>query len=313
MVFAAAAAWAFVGVAAFAFPSPRAPRPIVQAIPSHRTSEATGLAWTGADRVYEEVDRRARGLGRDERTRVARVILEEAARADLAPALVLAVIQVESGFDARAVSPAGALGLMQLMMPTLREELSRARLAHLDPFDPAANVRAGVRYLARLVSAFGEVELALMAYNAGPNRIRRHLADGGVPVRLLVYPREVLRRESRLAPPPPEAGPASRVALASAPARRPALARAHGPRTGAVARSGAVATIRRTGAAPSPRDGAPAAPLAVLGARTPGTRSDLPPAPAPSPSREARATRPPAVAVASGRARSRALARPSPG
>ena len=125
---------------------------------------------------------------------------------------------MESGFDARAVSPAGALGLMQLMMPTLREELSRSRLAHLDPFDPAANVRAGVRYLARLVSAFGEVELALMAYNAGPNRIRRHLADGGVPGRLLVYPREVLRRESRLAPPPPEAGPASRVALASAPA-----------------------------------------------------------------------------------------------
>jgi hypothetical protein len=90
---------------------------------------------------------------------------------------MMQVIQVraaaESGFDPRAVSPKGALGLMQLMPGTARE------LGVSDPFDPAQSVRGGARYLRRLLDRFGgRLDLALAAYNAGPGAVEEH---GGVP------------------------------------------------------------------------------------------------------------------------------------
>ncbi|HEX7622650.1 MAG TPA: transglycosylase SLT domain-containing protein, partial [Anaeromyxobacteraceae bacterium] len=91
-----------------------------------------------------------------------------------------------------------ARGLMQLLEPTMRRELERSGLAAADPHDPVANVRAGVRYLRRLVDAFGDVDAALMAYNAGPNRIRGHLRRGGIPVRFHVYPQRVHGELQRL-------------------------------------------------------------------------------------------------------------------
>jgi soluble lytic murein transglycosylase-like protein len=60
------------------------------------------------------------------------------------------------------------------------------------------NVRAGVRYLRRLVDAFGDLDVALMAYNAGPNRIGGHLRRGGIPERYFSYPRKVSRELDRL-------------------------------------------------------------------------------------------------------------------
>ena len=91
----------------------------------------------------------------------------------LEPRLVRAVIQVESGYNPRAVSSKGAMGLMQLMPETARE------LAVEDPYDPAENIRAGTTYLRRLLDRFTErLELALAAYNAGPGAVERH---GGVP------------------------------------------------------------------------------------------------------------------------------------
>jgi hypothetical protein len=213
-------------------------------------------AWESAPRVYDELDRRAPGLAREERARVARAILEEAARAELTPLLVLAVIQVESRFDPRAVSPVGAVGLMQLMVPTLREELALASLPAADPFDPVSNVRAGVRYLGRLVVAFPDVELALVAYNAGPGALRRHLGNGGVPERLRAYPREVLREVVRLGPTPERTQLRSTVRLARVDARGP-LRGAAGVR-GAPGRSGAVA-LRDRGLRRGPAAGGGAA------------------------------------------------------
>lgn len=87
--------------------------------------------------------------------------------------LVKAVIKAESKFDSRAVSPKGAMGLMQ-MMPVTADHMGVS-----DPFNPKENIEGGVRYLKRLLKIFdNDLELALAAYNAGPTTVKRY---GGVP------------------------------------------------------------------------------------------------------------------------------------
>jgi hypothetical protein len=89
------------------------------------------------------------------------------------PALVKAIIRAESGFDQRAVSRKGAQGLMQLMPQTAD------RYAVGDAFDPADNIRGGVRYLKFLQDLFpGQLHLAVAAYNAGENAVLRY---AGIP------------------------------------------------------------------------------------------------------------------------------------
>lgn len=88
-------------------------------------------------------------------------------------ALVFAIIRVESDFDPRAVSPAGARGLMQLM-PATAEEMGVSSI-----FDTAQNIAGGTQYLARMLELFDDnLRLALAAYNAGPATVRQY---GGVP------------------------------------------------------------------------------------------------------------------------------------
>ena len=92
-------------------------------------------------------------------------------------ALLKAVIATESGFDAQAVSPKGALGLMQLMPATAERfgvAATGARTLVQQLHDPAVNVPAGARYLRHLLDLFdGQLELALAAYNAGEGAVRR--------------------------------------------------------------------------------------------------------------------------------------------
>lgn len=89
------------------------------------------------------------------------------------PSLVRAIIHAESGFNANARSPKGALGLMQLMPATARD----LGVAH--PLVPGENILGGVRYLAQMLVRFkSDVALAAAAYNAGPEAVQRH---SGVP------------------------------------------------------------------------------------------------------------------------------------
>lgn len=94
------------------------------------------------------------------------LIRKNATRFSIDPYLVFLVIEQESHFHPRIVSPKGALGLMQLMPGTAR------RFGVSRPFDPAENIRGGTQYLKELMSMFGgRVDLALASYNAGEGRV----------------------------------------------------------------------------------------------------------------------------------------------
>ncbi len=141
--------------------------------------------------------KRAPELGLTLRTQVGRAIAEEARRAGYDPLLVLAVIDVESEFDEGAVSARGARGLMQIRPSTLQFVTEREGL-RLSPeevaADPALCVRLGIRYLRSLQDRFGgDLELALMAYNGGPDRIRQALRSRDLDA-FRFYPRRVKRR-----------------------------------------------------------------------------------------------------------------------
>jgi transglycosylase-like protein with SLT domain/uncharacterized protein DUF4124 len=116
------------------------------------------------------------------------------------PRLVDAVVRVESGGNPRAVSPKGALGLMQLM------PASAARLGVRNAFDPEQNIDGGVRYLRDLLQRFGgDVRLALAAYHAGPEAVRAHRGIPPYPD-TRQYVQLVARRYQTTAPPAEEPG-----------------------------------------------------------------------------------------------------------
>ncbi|WP_319823747.1 lytic transglycosylase domain-containing protein [Thalassovita sp.] len=94
-----------------------------------------------------------------------------AARNGVPEELFLRLVHQESRFNKDATSPKGALGLAQLMPDT-------ADLLGVDPLDPYENLDGGARYLAAQYKAFGSWPLALAAYNAGPDAVRKH---GGIP------------------------------------------------------------------------------------------------------------------------------------
>ena len=105
--------------------------------------------------------------------RIAKLVRQMAPKFGLDPALVIAVIAVESAFRSDAVSPKNAQGLMQLIPGTAE------RFGVRDPFDAAQNLRGGMRYLRLLIETFeGDLTLAFAAYNAGEQAVVRY---NGVP------------------------------------------------------------------------------------------------------------------------------------
>ena len=139
---------------------------------------AGAAAWDGMLATFE--GRHARGQVLTRRETLEAVIAAyggpiaaAAARARVSPALMAAVISVESAGQPGAVSPKGAQGLMQLIPATAR------RFGVARPFDPAENIAGGAAYLDWLLREFGgDVMRALAGYNAGEGAVAKH---GGVP------------------------------------------------------------------------------------------------------------------------------------
>lgn len=152
--------------------APRAENP--QAAAGDRLSgPPPGAAWIDGVRPrLESMRLPTRGPDLDA---LLRTVDRASARFSLDPVAVLAVILVESRFDSDAVSPQGAMGLMQLQAETARElaedlgiPWTSDQLLH----DPETNVLLGTYYLSRLVHRFGDLDLALAAFNAGPGRVQ---------------------------------------------------------------------------------------------------------------------------------------------
>jgi soluble lytic murein transglycosylase-like protein len=121
------------------------------AVPKADSVRATRYAAADKARAYEDI------------------INEHSRNHGVRPALVKAVMQVESAFNPMARSPKGALGLMQLMPATIQQ------YRVTDPFDPRENVRGGVAYLRHLLDRYENNEqLALAAYNAGPGAVDKY-------------------------------------------------------------------------------------------------------------------------------------------
>ncbi|MBW2228879.1 MAG: lytic transglycosylase domain-containing protein [Deltaproteobacteria bacterium] len=148
---------------------------------THTLDLHMGEAEMGEAEILAELRRRHTALADHELVVLSRTIVAEAHTHQLDPALVMAVIQVESGGYHLAVSPVGALGLMQLM-PGTGEELARKLgiewCGAKTLFDPIINVRLGTAYLRELTNRYDHMPTALAAYNWGPGRIDRKIRRG---------------------------------------------------------------------------------------------------------------------------------------
>jgi soluble lytic murein transglycosylase-like protein len=130
--------------------------------------------------IYAVLESRDMRLNSSDLWKLARCIQEESEKHSLPPGLVLAIIEVESRFDHRAVSPRGARGLMQIRPVAAAAVAEQVGLPHgkaAKTFDdPIVNVRIGTAYLRHLRDLFTDLKLTLIAYNWGPTRLRQALA-----------------------------------------------------------------------------------------------------------------------------------------
>jgi len=130
------------------------------------------------------LERRAPSLGTRARAAVAAQVASASDAHGLDPLVVLSVIAQESRFDPRARGVRASLGLMQLQPFVARAVARRHGIpweGESTLLDPATNVAIGTAYLGEILRKFGDLELALAAYNMGPTRLRRMLARGGAP------------------------------------------------------------------------------------------------------------------------------------
>lgn len=182
---------------------PRATREIAVAPPLHRDYPAAADAALDRDvsvaQAVEYFHAHRSRLTDTEIQQVAEVLVDCAAQYDIEPELVIAVIHVESRGNAYALSPVGAMGLMQIMPRTgeeLAAELGIQWVGAKLLFEPQTNVRLGIAYLRQLRQRFGNWSTALAAYNWGPAKISQRLRAGSaLPV---VYSTSVLAKRKHI-------------------------------------------------------------------------------------------------------------------
>ena len=140
--------------------------PVVIRVTSSQTIEE--------DYTANEIPNKLKPISRNKTEQLFHPIINKTAiRHQIDPALVKAIIMAESGFNSRAISKNGAIGLMQLMPETAQD------LNVEDIFNPKQNIDGGIRYFKQLVTQFnGDLKLALAAYNAGSKAVRHYK---GVP------------------------------------------------------------------------------------------------------------------------------------
>ncbi|HVQ35614.1 MAG TPA: lytic transglycosylase domain-containing protein [Candidatus Bathyarchaeia archaeon] len=177
-----------VTTSAEAFPIARAPR---------RAAAATVPPANWSVRVLESADEIFPGASPASVRQVAGLAERYARRFGVDPLTVMAVVHVESRFDPNAVSPKGAIGLMQLQAETARSLAADLGLQWTGDellYDPDVNVLLGTFYLRRLIDRFGDVDAALAAYCSGPTLVEALLdGDGKLPLRYSDRVWDVLR------------------------------------------------------------------------------------------------------------------------
>ncbi len=144
-------------------------------------------------RIANIIDDYRTGLKFDGQDRVARVIFDESEKYGFDPMFLTAVIVTESSFYNWAKSHRGALGLMQIRPATARalvDEVETVSSDNVSLYDPEHNITLGAFYLNKLIDRFGDLKLALEAYNHGPSRLVRILKKGKRPHR---YSSKVLK------------------------------------------------------------------------------------------------------------------------
>jgi soluble lytic murein transglycosylase len=183
---------ALAALALASLSTPHADAPRASAFHPVRT-RATAPPSAAVEAVRARLARHATALTPREQSDLAATIVRESERNGVPVELVIAVMHVESRFHAFARSDKGALGLMQVMPATGAEIAPGVGVDWRGPqtlFDPHANVRLGVAYLAWLHRRFGDLDVVLTAYNAGPGAVSQRLREGRpLPER---YARDVL-------------------------------------------------------------------------------------------------------------------------
>jgi soluble lytic murein transglycosylase-like protein len=130
------------------------------------------------DKIQQILKSFRTGLAPGQELKIAQLIYEESLEYQYDPELILAVIAAESSFYNWSRSSMGAIGLMQIM-PTTGVSLAKAHninwMGNITLFDPYLNIKLGIKYLAMMHNEFGDLHLALTAYNYGPTRVREML------------------------------------------------------------------------------------------------------------------------------------------
>lgn len=152
------------------------------------------------DKVHQLLEARAPNIEDADRQRVVEALFSAQQQHGFEPSLLLAVMQVESGFNPAARSSQGALGLMQVLPfsgQLMARELGIQWRGASTLLDPEQNVRIGAAYLARMNETFRDIDLSLAAYNVGPGRLQSILDSGRRPAG--VYARKVQSSRAEIA------------------------------------------------------------------------------------------------------------------